>query len=455
MKVFTKFFFFFIFCFATIRTEAQSVGGTTSGAASYCTSINSGFISLVGYTGSVLNWESSTDGGLTWLLSPNTLPAQSYNNLSQTTCYRAIVQDGAFPPDTSTESCITIYAPSVGGSIAGAGTFCGIATSGTLTLSGNTGTPLFWQYSTDNGVTWTNVTDTSTFLNYTNITQNTIYQTVVQNGPICPADTSSQALFIIDSLSSAGIISGNDTVCYGSNSGTISISNITGTVTSWIYSIDSGATWTSIPNTTLGQNYANLTQQTIYQAIVTNNSCPADTTLPVTINVFSPFPVNAGTDTTITSGQSVTLNGIGTGSPLWSPSTGLSSNTFFSVTAIPVTTTIYTLTVTDPNGCVNSDDMTITIITPLFSGMITNLFTPNGDGINDNWYIEEIQNYPGNEVFVYNIHGNKVFEQKDYMNDWKGTYNGADLPDGTYYFILKLDTDQEPIKGSVDILRNK
>jgi gliding motility-associated-like protein len=455
MKVFTRIYFLFVLCFVAIQADAQSVGGTTSGATSYCSPSNSGFISLVGYTGSILNWEFSTDGGLTWTLSPNTLPAESYFNLSQTTCYRAIVQNGAFPPDTSTESCITIYAATVAGTISGGGTFCAASGSGALTLSGNTGNPLYWEFSTDNGVSWTNVPDTTTTLNYINITQNTIYQTVVQNGPICPVDTSNQVFFIIDSLSSAGTISGNDTVCYAANSGTISLSGITGTVTSWIYSTDSGATWTAIPNTTPSQLYTNLTQQVIYQAIVVNNTCPADTSLPVTIDVFAPFPVNAGNDTTISSGQSVNLNGTGTGNPLWSPSTGLSSNTFFSVVSLPANTIVYTLTVTDTNGCSNSDNVIITVISPQFSGMISNLFTPNSDGINDTWFIENIMNYPGNEVFVYNIHGNKVFEQKDYMNDWKGTYNGADLPDGTYYYILKLDNDQRPFKGSVDILRNK
>lgn len=455
MKVFIKTFLLFLFCCASFRGHAQSNAGTISGAATFCSCTNSGFLALVGYSGAIQGWESSTDGGLNWTSTSNILNQQSYTNLCQTTCYRAIVMAAGFPPDTSAMACMTVYQPSAGGTISGGGTFCGGSGNGTLTLTGNTGNPVNWQYSTDNGVTWLSVANTSTTLNYTNISQNTIYEAVVQNGPSCPSDTSTQSAFVIDALSSAGTISGNDTVCYGANSGTISLSGITGNVLTWAYSVDTGTSWTPIPNITTTQNYSNLTQQTLYAAIVQNNSCPADTSAAVTIDVFAPFPVSAGNDTMIDLGTSLVLNGSGTGAAIWSPATGLNSTTLFTPTSTPSADIVYTLTVLDSNGCTNSDNVTITVIFPQFNGMISNLFTPNADGINDTWYIQDIDKFPGNEVFVYNIYGNKVYEKKDYMNDWKGTYNGADLPDGTYYYILKFDAGSKPHKGSVDILRNK
>jgi gliding motility-associated-like protein len=455
MRVFTKVIILFLLCFAAIQAEAQSVGGTTSGAATYCSSTNSGFISLLGHNGSILNWESSTNGGLTWTTSANTTPSESYFNLSQTTCYRAIVKDGAFPADTSSVSCVTVYQPTVAGSIAGGGIFCGTSGSGTLTLSGNTGNPLYWEYSTDNGLSWTTVANTTTTLNYSAIMQNTIYQAVVQNGSVCPTDTSSQVSFTIDSLSDAGTISGSDTVCYLNNAGSIDLTGITGTVQSWIFSTDNGITWTSLTNTTTVQNYSALIQETIFAAIVRNNSCPSDTSLPSIIDVYSPISVFAGTDTSINNGQSFLLNGSGSGSPLWTPSAGLSDPAIYNPVAMPLGSTIYTLTVTDSNSCSSSDNVTITVIMSEFDEMISNLFTPNGDGINDTWYIENITNYPGNEVTVYNIYGNKVYEKKEYTNDWNGTYNGSVLPDGTYYYILKFEGDQKAIKGAVDILSHK
>src|SRR5688572_27908522 len=101
--------------------RAQSVGGSTSGAAAYCDSINSGFISLTGHNGLILYWEQSTNGQASWNQIQNTTSTQSYNQLKITTSYRAIVQDGSFPPDTSSVSTITVHVPGIAGTVSGAG----------------------------------------------------------------------------------------------------------------------------------------------------------------------------------------------------------------------------------------------------------------------------------------------------------------------------------------------
>lgn len=447
-------FILFIACVISIHLKGQSVGGTTSGGATYCDSTNSGFISLTGNTGTYF-WESSSDGGITWSSTGSSNTPQSYFSLTQTVCFRAIVQDGAFPPDTSTTSCVTVFLPSVGGTIGGGGTFCATSGAGTLNLSGNNGNVLSWQFSINNGLSWTTVSNTTTTLNYSGITQNTIYTAVVQNGPTCPTDTSSQVSFVIDAMTNGGTMSGNDTVCSGLNSGTVNLSGIVGSVITWVSSTDNGSTWTLIPNITSIQVYSNLNDTTFFSAVVQNGVCPVDTSGFAVITVLSPPFVDAGADTTIILGQSVNLNGTGNGSPVWIPSTGLSGSTIFSPVATPVSTTSYVLTVTDTNGCVNTDALVITIIPPEFNGMVSNLFTPNGDGINDYWYIQDIQNFPDNEVIIYNIYGNQVYSGKGYKNDWQGTYNGAPLPDGTYFYVLKFEDPEKILKGSIDILRSK
>lgn len=452
----TKVFSFLLFFFSvSLGLDAQSVGGTTSGAATYCSSVNSGFLSVTGFTGSILSWASSTDGGTTWTPISNVTATQSYFNLSQTTCYIAIVQDGAFPPDTSSISCITVFLPSVGGTIAGGGTFCVGSGPGTLSLSGNTGNVLYWQFSTDGGTTWTMVSDTNTNLAYTNISTNTLYAAVVQNGGSCPMDTSSFASFSIDMPSIGGSVTADDSVCFVFNLGTVNLSGNTGTVTGWVSSTDGGITWLPIVNTTSSLTYSGLIQNTWYAAIVQNGTCSPDTSTSAAITVFTPFPVSAGNDTTISAGQSLTLNGSGSGFPLWSSGSTLSNSTIFNPVATPPATTNYVLTVTDVNGCINSDAVLITVIQPDFNGIISNLFTPNGDGVNDYWYIQDIQNYPENEVFIFNIYGQQLYDQKNYTNDWGGTYNGKELPDGTYYYVLKLTDPELVLKGSLDILRNK
>ncbi len=96
-----------------------------------------------------------------------------------------------------------------------------------------------------------------------------------------------------------------------------------------------------------------------------------------------------------------------------------------------------------------------TVLQNVFNGMVSNLFTPNGDGTNDTWYVEGIRNFPDNEVTVYNIYGNEVFKTQSYQNDWLGTFNGAELPDGSYYYLIRFESVDITLKGSVDILRSK
>lgn len=446
----------FIFIVSS-RFFAQSVGGITTGANTYCDTMNSGFISVTNYTGNILYWMESTNGGATWVNNTNTFNTQSYFNLKQSRCYRAVIQDGAFPPDTSTMSCITIYLPTVTGTITGGGNYCVSTGSGSLTLTGQVGNVLNWMYSTNGGSTWTNVSNTTSTLTYTNITQNTLYSVIVQNGPFCKIDTSASVSFSISPATVAGSLSytGNDTVCYAINNNTLTLTGNVGGINSWLASTDNGATWSVITNTTNTLAYSSLTVTTLFAAQVQSGACATLTTSPVKITVYAPNPVDAGNDTTIMEGQSFTLNGSGLGSPSWSPSTGLSNPFSYTTTAAPNVTTSYVLTVNDIYSCSNYDTVTVTVIPLIFDGIITSVFTPNGDGINDTWYIQGIENYPDNEVQVFNIYGNEVFSKKKYTGDWQGTYNGADLPDGTYFYVLKINDKQKAIKGSLDILRNK
>ncbi|MEY3199745.1 MAG: hypothetical protein RJA13_1703, partial [Bacteroidota bacterium] len=87
-------------------------------------------------------------------------------------------------------------------------------------------------------------------------------------------------------------------------------------------------------------------------------------------------------------------------------------------------------------------------------------FTPDGDGINDAFVILGIENFPDNELVIFNRWGNIVYEVKDYNNDWVGNSTsklnivGNELPSGTYYYIL--DTKNSNIgvlKGYIYIER--
>jgi gliding motility-associated-like protein len=79
-----------------------------------------------------------------------------------------------------------------------------------------------------------------------------------------------------------------------------------------------------------------------------------------------------------------------------------------------------------------------------------NVITPNGDGANDYLVFPclESEKYLRNEIFIFNQWGDQVHTAYNYKNDWYGTYNGKDLPVGTYFYILFLDTERKnALKG--------
>lgn len=79
---------------------------------------------------------------------------------------------------------------------------------------------------------------------------------------------------------------------------------------------------------------------------------------------------------------------------------------------------------------------------------VSEAITPDGDGVNDTWFINNIQNYPNNSVKVYNRWGDLIFSRNSYQNDWNGSYsnNGSNTPDASsYYYQIDLDGN-----GSID-----
>lgn len=81
-----------------------------------------------------------------------------------------------------------------------------------------------------------------------------------------------------------------------------------------------------------------------------------------------------------------------------------------------------------------------------------NAFSPNGDGINDFFTIRGIEHFPQNRLQIFNRWGNLVFDGRDYQGNWDGSWLGATVPDGTYFYLLTLP-DRDPLKGYVQVHR--
>jgi gliding motility-associated-like protein len=84
---------------------------------------------------------------------------------------------------------------------------------------------------------------------------------------------------------------------------------------------------------------------------------------------------------------------------------------------------------------------------------IPNIITPNGDGFNDLFVIEELEYYMSNKLAIFNRYGKRVFSQTDYQSDW----DGENLRDGAYFYVLKADGyfGTDTYKGSLTILRGQ
>lgn len=218
-------------------------------------------------------------------------------------------------------------------------------------------------------------------------------------------------------------------------------------------------TWTESPS---GNNVGNtvittvnpVTGVNVYVLTVTTNGCTDTDTVLVT-SLPSPL-ANAGPDQSILQGTSTTIGGNPAGPAgatyAWGPSTGLGDPATPNPVAGPITSTTYILVVTDTSGCTASDTMVLDIVPSIW---FPDGFTPNGDGVNDVWEIDNIFLFPQCEVEVYDRWGIMLFRSVGYNTPFDGQYNGKDLPVGTYYYIIKLNDPMFPeaFTGPLTIMR--
>src|ERR1051326_9431220 len=126
--------------------------------------------------------------------------------------YHAMVQNGSCASATSASATVTVTPSTVGGTVSSSATVCSGANAGTLTLSGQTGSVIRWEFSTDGGVTWNNIANVTTTQNYLNLVTTTMYRAVVQNGT-CASANSSAVTITVNPATVAGTVTPNKTVC--------------------------------------------------------------------------------------------------------------------------------------------------------------------------------------------------------------------------------------------------
>ncbi|MFM7838559.1 MAG: hypothetical protein ACKO6K_03250, partial [Chitinophagaceae bacterium] len=250
-----------------ITVDAVSVGGKILGTKSICTN-SSASLTLNGYTGTSLQWESSSDNINFSPIPSETLVDYTTPPLTQQRYYRVAVTNGTSATAYSDTATILINDISLPGTASSDTTVCISGSTVTLRLTDYRGTSIQWQQSATFNGTYTNVSGSSTgaTLTIANLQATTYYRAVVTNGPCQPA-TSNVVTVTVSALANGGSVTGGTTVCTGTNSTLLTLSNYTSNVLRWEYSTSrtfaSGVT--AVVNTTDTFTANNLTATTYFR----------------------------------------------------------------------------------------------------------------------------------------------------------------------------------------------
>jgi gliding motility-associated-like protein len=84
---------------------------------------------------------------------------------------------------------------------------------------------------------------------------------------------------------------------------------------------------------------------------------------------------------------------------------------------------------------------------------VPNAFSPNGDGLNDTWFIPALRAYSEFTVSVYNRYGQLIFHTKNMVKPWDGTFNGRPQPPSAYVYIVDIKAGERILKGTLVLVR--
>ncbi len=114
----------------------------------------------------------------------------------------------------------------------------------------------------------------------------------------------------------------------------------------------------------------------------------------------------------------------------------------------------YFARVRDANQCVSGITPISLTLSETCGLIIYDAFSPNnGDDLNNEWIIENAVNFPEIKVTIFNIWGVEVFASTGYEEPWDGTYNGKELPSGTYYYVIDPGDGSKTLSGPVNIVK--
>jgi len=431
----------------TVTTTLPTVPGSLANNNEVCAGNNSSAITLSGYRGSILNWISSPDG-VNWSPIADMTAQYTARNLTNTTIYKAVIQNGSSCLiDSSSAVTITVDPKSIGGQLAPSGIeVCTEQDKGAvLRLSGNKGSVLNWQTSTDN-VSWTGLASANTDSSYNivNLANSTEFRVIVKSG-VCPADTSTvAAVKVLPALfPKATAAPADTTICYGT---TASLRTLISVGTNYTWS--NSGTLTGIGSGEVGPvPYAiNVSAKplstTDYILQVFNAGCPNPLVDTFHVAVKPPVLVDAGNDTSVVIHQPLQLNATSNDPAVtftWTPSTGLNNPNIPAPLANygeGIDSVRYLVTAKSPIGCSGAATILVKIFTTTPDIFVPNAFTP---GRSSNSVFRPIPVGIASLQFfrVFNRWGQMVYSTSAAGKGWDGYINGAIQDPGTYVWMAQ------------------
>jgi parallel beta-helix repeat protein len=255
----------------TVTVDPATVAGAVTGGTTICSGSTSAELTLAGYTGSIVRWESSESPFSSWTTITNTAATYTSGALTATTQFKAVVKSGVCNELASTATTVTVDPATVAGAVTGGTTICEGSTSAELTLSGYTGSIVRWESSESPFSSWTTITNTAATYTSGALTATTQFRAVVKSG-VCAELASAATTVTVDPATVAGTVTGGTTVCEGSTSGLLTLAGHTGSIVRWESSED-GSVWTPIVHTAETYTSGALIATTQFRAVVKSGVC--------------------------------------------------------------------------------------------------------------------------------------------------------------------------------------
>lgn len=193
----------------------------------------------------------------------------------------------------------------------------------------------------------------------------------------------------------------------------------------------------------------------VYKIVITNDrNCVDEIEIPVVVKAKPEITV-LPKDTTIKIGDAIDLKAFGGLDYSWEPNVNINTPEGPTVLVRPTKDIKYIVVGRNEYGCPNTDTANITIDFTSQTFM-PNAFSPNGDGLND---IFKIQNVRFERLILFNIYnrfGNLIFSTQDVNKGWDGTIDGKPAPSDVYFYMIQLgfgNSNTQTIKGDVTLIR--